>query len=79
VKMVPPVYPEEAAAKKVRGVVRFHVVVGETGKVEQVQLVAGDPLLTRAAFEAVKQWRYEPQPEAVDVEFDIDVDVKPTK
>ena len=58
VNMVSPVYPEEAATKKVEGVVRLHVVVGRNGEVEQTYLLGGDPLLTRAAIEAVKQWRY---------------------
>ena len=57
----------------------MHVVVGRTGKVEQIQIVGGDPILSRAAFEAVKQWCYEVQPDAVYVEFDIDVDVGPAQ
>ena len=63
VNMVSPVYPEEAAEKKVEGVERLHVVVGRNGKVEQIYLLGGDPLLTRAAIEAVKPWRYELPPE----------------
>ena len=40
VNMVSPVYPEEAAEKKVEGVERLHVVVGRSGEGEQIYFLA---------------------------------------
>jgi len=42
---------------------RLHVVVGRSGEGEQIYFLGGDPLLTPAAIEAVKPWRYELPPE----------------
>jgi protein TonB len=30
------------------------------GKVEEIRVLSGHPLLTQAAIDCVKQWRYEP-------------------
>jgi protein TonB len=35
-------------------------VVDDSGKVESVRLVEGNPALAEAAIHAVKQWRYRP-------------------
>jgi protein TonB len=36
------------------------VQVGEDGAVRNISVVAGDPVLSAAAVEAVKQWIYRP-------------------
>ena len=82
ISRVLPIYPAEAGTKGVTGVVRLHVVVGTDGRVQQVSVVSGDPLLTPTASDAVKQWRYQPyllQGNPVEVEFNIDVNVAPRK
>ena len=60
VRHVLPVYPPLAKQARIQGVVRFQVTIGEDGRVQQVQLLAGHPLLIPAAQEAVKQWVYQP-------------------
>ena len=43
-----------------RGTVRFRVLIGIDGRVRQAEVMDGDPGLTTAATEAVKQWVYQP-------------------
>ena len=82
VNKVSPVYPADAAAKNVKGVVRLRVVVDTYGGVKQAVAVSGNPLLTDAAVQAVKQWRYQPilwQGYPAEAEFDVEVNVAPRK
>jgi TonB family protein len=55
-----PHYPEEARREHIQGNVVLHVIVGTNGAVKNIELVSGDPGLTDAAIEAVKQWKYKP-------------------
>jgi TonB family protein len=57
---VEPIYPEEARAGHREGDVLVHVVLATDGTVKELDLVKGDPVLAKAALEAVKQWRYRP-------------------
>jgi protein TonB len=57
---VPPVYPLQARAAGLEGVVSLSIVVDKDGLVRDVHLVRGDPLLAPAAIEAVSRWRYKP-------------------
>lgn len=57
---VDPAYPALAAKARVSGTVVLEVVVGEEGDVTDVKVSSGHPLLTGAAVEAVRQWRYSP-------------------
>lgn len=59
-KKVQPAYPPLAKAARVQGTVSFTVVIGVGGKVENLQLVRGHPLLVNAAKDAVLQWEYKP-------------------
>lgn len=60
VKEVPPQYPEGALAQKISGTVALNLVIGTDGKVQQIQVVSGDPLLAQAALDAVRLWVYQP-------------------
>lgn len=61
INKVDPIYPELARIARVEGVVILNVRTDEDGRVDQVKVAnSRDPLLERAAIEAVKQWRYEP-------------------
>jgi TonB family protein len=60
VNRVEPVYPALAKAARIQGVVRFQVVITETGDVADLRLVSGHPLLIQAAKDAVRQWRFKP-------------------
>lgn len=58
---VEPVYPEDARAEKITGVVVVELVVTTDGFVEEVSVLrTPDERLTAAAVEAVRQWRFEP-------------------
>ena len=52
---VPPEYPAIARQLKIEGAVELEVVVTEGGMVEKVNIVSGNPVLTRPASEAVKK------------------------
>lgn len=52
-------YPQTARDKKIQGGVYLDIVIGIDGKVLQVQVLSGDPLLAEAAVEAVHKWVYE--------------------
>lgn len=57
---VAPVYPQLAKAARIEGTVRMAGLIDEHGEVDRLRLISGHPLLVRAAFDAVKQWRYRP-------------------
>jgi protein TonB len=59
-KHVPPVYPAEALAAKVQGVVILEAVIGKDGKVESAKVVSSIPMLDQAALDAVRQWEFTP-------------------
>ena len=60
IEKVTPVYPPLAKEARIQGLVRFTVTIGKDGKVQDVQLVSGHPLLVEAAQQAVSQWVYKP-------------------
>jgi len=55
-----PVYPAQAKAARVQGIVTFTATIGKDGHIENLELVSGPPLLVQAAMEAVRQWVYKP-------------------
>ena len=57
---VNPVYPAEALAQKLHGPVVLQARVGRDGNVEELKIVRGNFLLSRAAIAAVKQWHFQP-------------------
>ena len=60
VHQVNPVYPPLAKQTRVQGVVVLEALISKDGAVESLRVVTGHPLLTQAALDAVKQWRYRP-------------------
>lgn len=60
VKVMRPVYPKEAAKKKIHGQVVVKVLVSETGDVQSAEVISGDPILAKAAVDAVTQWKFKP-------------------
>jgi TonB family protein len=61
---VSPVYPEIAKRIRVSGLVQLTVTVDAQGKVTNVQPLSGNRVLSAAAEEAVRNWRFEPGPSA---------------
>jgi protein TonB len=60
VDRVLPLYPQEAREAKIQGVVILDAVINREGRVDSLKVIAGHPLLTQSAVDAVKQWRYNP-------------------
>jgi TonB family protein len=60
VRKVAPVYPPLARQARIQGTVVLSIVINKNGEVRDLQLVSGHPMLSPAAIEAVKQWRYRP-------------------
>ena len=60
VKKVPPIYPREAIQVRLQGSVQLQATISKDGNVSKLKTLAGDPLLARAAMDAVKQWGYKP-------------------
>jgi protein TonB len=60
VRRVPPILPVGANAQGLEGTVILKTVVDDSGNVESVYLMEGNPALADAAIHAVKQWRYRP-------------------
>ncbi len=57
---VKPVYPADAQALRVQGVVIVEVVIGKDGKVMMARVLRSIPLLDQAALDAVLQWEFTP-------------------
>jgi len=60
VTKVSPDYPAIAKQLKIQGVVELEAIVSETGAVEKVNIVSGNPVLTKPAVEALKKWKFNP-------------------
>ena len=59
-KHVQPVYPQDALAQGIRGIVILDVVVDAQGRVESTNVIRSIPGLDEAAIAAARQWQYEP-------------------
>jgi TonB family protein len=57
---VAPEYPYEAKLRGIQGDVILAITITTTGDVANLHVISGDPLLTEAAIDAVKQWKYKP-------------------
>ena len=74
IHQVKPPYPVAAKMARVEGSVALQAVIGKDGSIQNLRVISGHPLLTSAALEAVKQWRYKPyylNGEPVEVETQI--------
>jgi periplasmic protein TonB len=60
ISKVDPQYPAMAKQLKIVGSVELEAVVTENGSVEKVNIVSGNPVLTRPAADALKQWKFAP-------------------
>jgi periplasmic protein TonB len=76
VNRVMPLYPPLARHARISGTVRLEGVISRDGRVVNLQVISGHPLLINAAVEAVRQWVYRPtllNGQAVEVIAPIDV------
>jgi TonB family protein len=62
VNRVAAVYPDLARKMRINGTVRVEVVITANGKLKVAQVIGGNPLLAKAAVDAIEQWRWGPAP-----------------
>jgi periplasmic protein TonB len=60
IKLVPPIYPKLAMKAGVGGTVVLEATVTAEGIVDEIKVISGNPLLTQAAIDCMRQWQYEP-------------------
>jgi TonB family protein len=60
VDRVVPVYPDLARRAQIHGTVRVGVVVAPNGKTKFTQVIGGNPLLAKAAVDAIEKWKWVP-------------------
>jgi protein TonB len=73
---VDPIYPQIAKTAGISGTVELIGVLGTDGRIHELRVVRGHPLLIEAAMAAVKQWVYAPtllNGEPVEVQAPIQV------
>jgi len=68
---VAPVYPEMAKRMRIAGEVRLEVTVDPEGKVTDVKKVSGNTMLSSAAEDAVRKWRFDSGPGTSTVEVTL--------
>jgi TonB family protein len=71
---VEPEYPETLKRLNIGGTVRLRVTISPKGKVENVQLLGGNPILGESAVVAVRQWVYIPSHSRTITEVSIPFD-----
>jgi len=60
ISSVAAVYPANARTQRVQGDVLIDALVDASGKVTEVKLISGHPLLQQAAMDSLRLWRYAP-------------------
>jgi protein TonB len=55
-----PIYPQIAILAHIQGTVHLMGVISKDGTIRDLQVIDGNPLLVRAALDAVRQWVYRP-------------------
>jgi protein TonB len=79
IKRVQPKYPPTALATHTQGAVQIEAIINKEGNVTNLKVLSGDPVLAKAALEAVRQWRYKPyylDAEPVEIETQITINFK---
>ena len=60
ISRVDPIYPQLARQMHIQGVVELQGVLGTDGRIHELKVLRGHPLLIKAAVDAVMQWVYTP-------------------
>ena len=79
IKRVQPKYPMAALAVHAGGAVQIEATINKEGSVVNPKVLKGDPILARAALDAVRQWRYKPyylDGEPVEIQTEITINFK---
>jgi TonB family protein len=79
IKRVQPQFPQAAIALHAHGAVQIEATINKEGNVINPKILRGDPVLARAAIDAVRQWRYKPyylDGGPVEIQTQITIDFK---
>lgn len=73
---VAPVYPAEAKAEGVAGMVLIRAVIGKDGHILEAEAISGPELLRQPSIDAIRQWVYRPyilngEPVAVNTQIQV--------
>jgi len=60
VAKVQPAYPAVAKQLNIEGDVELEATINEEGTVDRVNIVRGNPVLTKPSVEALKKWKFKP-------------------
>jgi periplasmic protein TonB len=80
IKRVQPRYPRTTLLAHTEGTVQIEATINKEGFVKHPKVLKGDPVLGRAALDAVSQWRYKPyylDGAPVEIQTQITVNFKP--
>ena len=80
VTKIMPEFPMIARQLHITGSVMIEVVIAESGAVETVSAVSGNPVLTKPAMDTLKKWKFKPftaDGAPVKAQTQISVDFKP--
>ena len=71
-----PIYPPIAKSARVSGTIVLTATISKTGRVENLSVVSGPPMLRGSAVDAVRTWRFKPymlynQPTAIETTINI--------
>ena len=78
-KKVAPTYPANALRLRIEGAVELQATISKEGTITHIKVLSGDAQLTKAATDAVKQWKYKPyllNGEPVEIQTQITVNFK---
>ena len=78
-KKVAPTYPPNAIRMRVEGTVELMATISRTGDITHIKVLTGEVQLSKAAADAVKQWKYKPyllNGEPVEIQTQITVNFK---
>jgi TonB family protein len=63
VRRVAPIYPDLARRLQISGIVKLRATIAPNGSVKLIEPVGGNPVLMKAAQDAVANWKYAPSPD----------------
>jgi TonB family protein len=78
-KKVAPSYPQNALRMHIEGTVELMATISKSGDITHIKVISGDAQLTKAASDAVKQWKYKPyllNGEPVEIQTQVTVNFK---
>ena len=65
-------YPELARRNNISGSARVELLISPDGKIKDVKVLGGHPILVQAVVAAVTRWKYEPASEESSVVLKFD-------